>query len=120
VAHREEKESRVSSNTETTLVPVTFVRDVGEPFKSYTQNKLWRSEDGSLVVTSYVPPQDEEPGETMVMPACEDGSPDLHTVFKDGPFGEYFDEDRWVFGEEPQHTEALATMGYVPAEAVSE
>jgi hypothetical protein len=110
----------VSSNTETTLVPVTFVRDVVEPYKSHTENKLWRAEDGSLVVTSYVPPQDERAGETLAAPAREDGSPDFHEIYGQGPLGEYFAKDRWVFGEEPQHTEALATMGYVPAEAQSE
>jgi hypothetical protein len=100
----------------TALKPVTFLRDVSAPFRAHTQNKLWQTEDGLLVGTSYLPREGDEPGETMVFPALEDGSPDFDTIFQHGPFGEFFAADRWVLGDYPQHTEALATLGYVPAE----
>jgi hypothetical protein len=116
----------VSSNTETTLSPVTFVRDIepGEVFNQGTHNKLYQREDGSFITTSWCEltpehyeefnlPEDYQ-NETTAYVSDDEGRPINPMVY-------YFDmpgDSASVRVE--SHEEALAAFGYKVVEAHSE
>lgn len=100
--------------SETTLAPVTFVRDVvGDPYLPHTSNKLWVTQDNRHVVTSYLPRVGVYNAETLGLYADEQAYPDLSAMSSyiyDGG------ADPWVEAPEPAHEAVLAILGYKVAE----
>lgn len=67
-----------------THTPVTFVKDLTEhPFLTYegTEHRLYVTEDGTLVVTSYAPPDSEYAEHTLAWVAVDEtGVPDVEYI----------------------------------------
>ena len=107
-------------STETThRTPVTFVRDIeggpegtGAVFSEGTSNKLWQTEDGRYIATSWAswPATDEYEagGETLAYESSEEGWPLNPMVY----FGHFPGVSAVVPGLDEQHEQALNEFGY--------
>lgn len=99
-------------STETDLKPVKYVRDLepGEVFNPGTDNRLYVTDSGDFIASSWCPASPEEgyaQGETAVWEAEENGYPtDIRICM--GMAG----DAALIPGDSPQHDEALAKFGY--------
>lgn len=100
-------------STETTLMPVTFVRDLpadNDVFTAGTVNKLWQTEDGDYITTSWASAEHEDhiDAETMAYVSEEDGEPSNPMVY----FGDFPGVSATVEDQQEQHEAALNKLGY--------
>lgn len=99
-------------STETTLNPVKYVKDLGpgEVFHEGTDNRLYQTEDGAYITSSWCPANAEygyEQGETVAWESDDEGLPTDTRLYMFG-----YGHAATVDGDEPQHEQALTKFGY--------